>query len=92
MKTFDATVSLSVQKDTMACKGQLRRENSQKLLAGPTKQQSIFTRIRDFSAAAVKPSHLIANDIALALNNVMRGEFLKRCKLKAVEIACPEKR
>ena len=72
--------------------GQLRRENSQKPLAGPTKQQSIFTHIRDLSAAAVKASHLIANGIVLALKTVMRGEFLKRCKLKTVEIACPEKR
>ena len=72
--------------------GQLRRENLQKLLAGPTKQQSIFTRIRDISAATIKAGHLIANDIALALKNVMREEFLKSCKLKAVEIACPEKR
>ena len=62
------------------------------MIAGLKKQQSIFASGRDISAAAVKASYLIANDIASASKPYCEGEFVKTCILKAAEIACPEKR
>ena len=72
--------------------GQPRRETVKELIAGLKKQQSVFTSGRDISAAAVKSSYLIANDIALASQPYCEGEYVKTCILKAAEIVCPEKR
>jgi len=44
--------------------GQPRREKVKELIASLKKQQPVFTSSRDISAAAVKASYLIANDIA----------------------------
>ena len=45
--------------------GQPRREKVKELIAGLKKQQSLFTSRPDISAADVKASYLIANDMAL---------------------------
>lgn len=72
--------------------GQLRKNKINDLLASLKKQQSVFTRSRDISDAAVKASYLIANEIASASEPYSEGEFVKTCMLKAAEIVCPEKR
>ena len=71
--------------------GQPRREKVKELIAGLKKQQSVFASGRDISAAAVKTSYLIANDIALASKPYCEGEIVKTCILKAAEIVCSEK-
>ena len=53
--------------------GQPRREKVKELIAGLKKQQSVFTSGRDTSAAVVKASYLIANDIALASKPYCEG-------------------
>ena len=45
--------------------GQPRREKVKELIAGLKKQQSVFNSRPDISAADVKASYLIANDMAL---------------------------
>jgi len=45
--------------------GQPRREKLKELIAGLKTQQYVFTSRLDISAADVKASYLIANDIAL---------------------------
>ncbi|KAK0131556.1 General transcription factor II-I repeat domain-containing protein 2 [Merluccius polli] len=72
--------------------GQQRREKVNELLAVLKKQQSVFTRSREISDAAVKASYIIANEIAVASKPFIEGEFVKTCMLKAAEIVCPEKR
>ena len=72
--------------------GQVRKEKINDLLANLKKQQSVFTRSREVSDAAVKASYLIANEIASASKPYCEGEFVKTCMLKAAEIVCPEKR
>lgn len=42
--------------------GQLRTEKMNELLAGLSKRQSVFSRSREISNAAVKASYLIANE------------------------------
>jgi len=71
--------------------GQLRREKVKELIAGLKKQQSVFISRPDVSAADVKASYLIANDIALASKPCCEGEFVKTCILKGAEIVCSEK-
>ena len=44
------------------------------------------------SDAAVKASHLIANEIAVASKPFSEGEFIKTFMVQAAEIVCPEKR
>jgi len=53
--------------------GQPRREKVKELIARLKKLQSVFTSGRDISAAAVKASYLIANDIALASKPYCEG-------------------
>jgi len=62
-------------KDTVACRG--NREDLKELIAGLKKQQFVFTSSRDISAAPVKASYLIANDIALASKPYSESEFVK---------------
>jgi len=76
----------------LGLQGQPRREKVKELIADLKKRQSIFASGPDISAAAVKASYLIANDIALASKPYCEGEFVKTCILKAAEIVCPEKR
>ena len=71
--------------------GQPRREKVKELIAGLKKQQSVFTSRPDISAADVKASYLIANDVALASKPYCEGEIVKTCILKAAEIVCSEK-
>ena len=71
--------------------GQPRREKVEELIAGLKKQQYVFTSSRDISAAAVKASYNIANDIVLASKPYSECEFVKTCTLKAAEIVCSEK-
>ena len=71
--------------------GQPRREKVKELIAGLKKQQSVFTSSHDISAAAVKASCHIANDIVLASKPYSKSEFVKTCTLKAAEIVCSEK-
>ena len=73
-------------------KGQLRKEEIDKLLAGLKKQQSTFTFSREVSDAAVKASYLIAHEIVQASKPFSDREFLKTCMLKAAEVVFPEKR
>jgi len=70
---------------------QPRREKVKELIAGLKKQQSVFTSRPDISAADVKASYLIGNDIALASKPFCEGEIVKTCILKAAEIVCTEK-
>lgn len=72
--------------------GELRKQKVNELLAGLRKQQSVFTRSREVSDAAVKASYVIASQIALASKPYCEGDFVKNCMLKAAEIVCPEKR
>ena len=53
--------------------GQPRREKVNELIARLKKRQSVFTSGRDISAAAVKASYLIANDIALTSKPYCEG-------------------
>lgn len=62
------------------------------MLVDLRKQQSVFTRSREASDAAVKASYLIASEIALASKPHCEGEFVNNCMLKAAKIVCPEKR
>ena len=62
------------------------------MLASLKKQQTVITRSREISDAALKASYLIANEIALAAKPFSEGEFVKTCVLKAAAIVCPEKR
>ncbi|XP_037774300.1 general transcription factor II-I repeat domain-containing protein 2-like [Penaeus monodon] len=48
--------------------GQQRLEKVNELLTALKKQQSVFSRSREISDAAVKASYLIANEIALRVN------------------------
>ena len=70
---------------------QPRREKVKELIAGLKKQQSVFTSRPDISAADVKASYLITDDIALASKPYCEGEIVKTCILKAAEIVCSEK-
>ncbi|XP_037794130.1 general transcription factor II-I repeat domain-containing protein 2-like [Penaeus monodon] len=72
--------------------GQQRLEKVNELLTALKKQQSVFSRSREISDAAVKASYLIANEIALASKPFSEGEFVRTCMLKAAETVCPEKR
>ncbi|KAL6485122.1 hypothetical protein MHYP_G00071670 [Metynnis hypsauchen] len=47
--------------------GELRKQKVNEMLVGLRKQQSVFTRSREVSDAAVKASYVIASQIALAL-------------------------
>jgi len=87
--TNDVTTRLIMPKDTVACMG--NREDLKELIAGLKKQQFVFTSSRDISAAPVKASYLIANDIALASKPYSESEFVKTWTLKAAETACSEK-
>jgi len=71
--------------------GQPRREKVKELIAGLKKQQSVFTSRPDTSAADVKASYLISNDIASASKSYCEGEIVKTCILKAAEIVYSEK-
>ena len=71
--------------------GQQRLEKVNELMTALKMQQSVFSRSREISDAAVKTSYLIANEIALASKPFSGGEFVKTCMLKAAEIVCPEK-
>jgi len=71
--------------------GQPRREKVKELIAGFKKQQSVFTSRPDISAADVKASYLIANDIVLASKPCCDVEIVKTCILKAAEVVCSEK-
>jgi len=71
--------------------GQPRREKVKELIAGFKKQQSVFISRPDISAADVKSSYLIANDIALASKPYCEGEIVKTCILKAAAIVYSEK-
>ena len=73
-------------------KGQLRKDEINKLLAGLKKQQSTFTRSRDTADGAVRASYLIANELVQASKPYSDGELVKRCMLKAAEVVCPENR
>jgi len=66
--------------------GQPRREKVKELIAGFKKQQSVFTSRPDISAADVKASYFIANDIALASKPCCEVEIVKTCILKAAEV------
>jgi len=66
--------------------GQPRRQKVKELIAGLKKQQSVFTSRPDISAADVKASYLIANDVALASKSYCKGEIVKTCILRAAEI------
>ena len=46
----------------------------------------------EVSDAAVKGSHLIPREIAVASKPLSDEEFSKSCLLKAIKIVCPEKR
>lgn len=72
--------------------GQMRKEKVNELLGALRKQQCVFTRSRDISAAAVKASYIIANEVALASKPYSEGEFVKTCMLKAADVVCPDKR
>lgn len=68
--------------------GELRKQKVNEMLVGLRKQQSVFTRSRDVSDAAVKASNVIASQVALASKLYSEGEFVKNCMLKAAEIVC----
>ncbi|XP_037774148.1 general transcription factor II-I repeat domain-containing protein 2-like [Penaeus monodon] len=68
--------------------GQQRLEKVNELLTALKKQQSVFSRSREISDAAVKASYLIANEIALASKPFSEGEFVRTCMLKAAETVC----
>ncbi|XP_037789324.1 general transcription factor II-I repeat domain-containing protein 2-like [Penaeus monodon] len=72
--------------------GQQRLEKVNELLTALKKQQSVFSRSREISDAAVKASYLIANEIALASKPFSEDEFVKTCMLKAAQTVCPDKR
>ncbi|XP_019748223.1 general transcription factor II-I repeat domain-containing protein 2-like [Hippocampus comes] len=72
--------------------GELRKQKLNEMMARLKKQQSVFTRSREASDAAVKASYLIASQIAMASKPYSDGEFIKNCLLTAAEIVCPEKR
>lgn len=67
---------------------ELRKQKVNEMLVGLRKQQSVFTRSRDVSDAAVKASNVIASQVALASKLYSEGEFVKNCMLKAAEIVC----
>jgi len=71
--------------------GQPKREKVKELIAGLKKQQSVFTSVPDISAADVKASYLVANDIASASKPCCEGEIVKTCIRKAAEIVCFDK-
>ena len=73
-------------------KGQLRKDEINKLMAGLKKQQSTFSRSRDIADGAVRASYLIANELVWASKPYSDGELVKTCMLKAAEVVCPEKR
>ncbi|XP_037124343.1 general transcription factor II-I repeat domain-containing protein 2A-like [Syngnathus acus] len=73
-------------------KGQIRKDEINKLVAGLKKQQSAFTRSRDIADGAVRASYIIANELVQASKPFADGEFVKTCMLKAAEVVCPEKR
>ena len=73
-------------------KGQQRKDEINKLMAGLNKQQSTFTRSRDIADGAVRASYLIANELVRASKPYSDGELVKTCMLKAAEVVCPEKR
>lgn len=45
----------------------------------------------DVSDGAVKSSYLTANKLVQISNPVLFGELVKKCMLKAADVACPEK-
>ncbi|KAK2847545.1 hypothetical protein Q5P01_010544 [Channa striata] len=58
-------------------KGQIRKDETNKLVAGLKKQQA---------------SYIIANELVQASKPFSDGEFVKTCMLKAAEVVCLEKR
>ncbi|KAL3974132.1 nostrin [Sarotherodon galilaeus] len=62
--------------------GELRKQKVNEMLVGLRKQQSVFTRSREVSDAAVKASYVIASQVALASKPYSEGEFVKNCMLE----------
>lgn len=55
-------------------------------------QQTMFTKAKSQSEAAVKASFIVAEEIAKSARPFTEGEFLKRCMIKVCDVLCPDKK
>lgn len=54
-------------------------------------RQTMFTKAKSQSEAAVKASFIVAQEIAKSARPFNEGEFVKMCMVKICEVVCPEK-
>ena len=55
-------------------------------------QQTMFTKAKSQSEAAVKASFIVEAEIAKSARPFNEGEFVKKCMIKVCDVVCPDKR
>ena len=55
-------------------------------------QQTMFTKAKSQSEAAVKASFIVVAEIAKSVQSFNEGEFVKKCMVKICDLVCPDKR
>ena len=56
-----------------------------------TKLQTMCTKAKSQSEAAVKASFILVADIAKSARPFNEGEFVKKCMIKVCDAVCPDK-
>lgn len=67
-------------------KGQIRKDEIKKLVAGLKKQQSTFLGTATILLMGFRVSYIIANELVQASKPFSDGQFVKTCMLKAAEV------
>ena len=55
-------------------------------------RQTMFTKAKSQSEAAVKASFIVVAEIAKSARPFNEGEFIKKCMIKVCDVVCPDKR
>ncbi|XP_027132797.1 general transcription factor II-I repeat domain-containing protein 2-like [Larimichthys crocea] len=69
-----------------------RLKKVEEMKKGLMSQQTMFTKSKSQSEAAVKASFIVAQEIAKSARPFNEGEFVKMCMVKICEVVCPEKK
>lgn len=68
-----------------------RLKKVEEMKKGLMSWQTMFTKAKSQSEAAVKASFIVAQEIAKSAWPFNEGEFVKMCMVKICEVVCPEK-
>ena len=69
-----------------------RLQKVEELKRSLVSQQTMFTKAKSQSEAAVKASFIVAAEVAKSARPFTEGEFVKNCMIKVCDAVCPEKR